>query len=174
MIGRKYGSRRFFIAAGVVGVLIILSAYFFGIFPIITLRQSEIIDPSPLSIGEEVNPFGLGDSENAEYTLYYIQELDDKDGFFSVRYTRNYELIKEIRPLLNCEYTGGDLATAQSRIILVIDGTITIRLEANIVLDEAKSGLQMRSLGWLELKNPQELEAKLNNLSPYILPWLHI
>ncbi|NVK05487.1 MAG: hypothetical protein HWD92_11720 [Flavobacteriia bacterium] len=174
MIGRKYGSRKFFIATGLVGFLAILSTYYLGIFPIVTLRQSEILCPSPISIGEEVNPFGLGDSENGEQTLYYIQDLDDKDGFFSVRYTSDNELIKKIRPLLNCEYTGGDVATTQSRIILVIDGTITMRLEASIVLDEAKPGLQVRSLGWLEFKKPQELKAELDNLSPYLLPWLHI
>lgn len=149
----------------------ILCCYYFGWLPIVFATENNgIPEEINLNKGASYNPLNEFDFENGNYELYYIQSPRDKNGFFSVLHTDNKIKLKIIKNSFYCTYTGGDIATYESRLILVKDKRSILSMYIN--LNDQPFGVQDNQFGWLTVKDKDALSDELNDLDAYTLPFL--
>lgn len=154
-------------------ILAVISCYYFGLLPVVSKTGNDVaVKELDLSKGESFNPLNEYDFEEDDYELYYIQSSMDKEGLFSVLYTNDREKLNKLKRLFQCTYSGGDIATLESSLILVKGGKRVLNIA--ISLEDAPFGVQGERFGWLTFNNKEELTNELKSLDKYFLPWLSL
>lgn len=119
---------------------------------------------SEKKIGDTINPLENLDFKNGNWKAYLIINESDKkeiiDNFKSggCFQTNEITILENLKKNLSVKFTGGDMTTVESRLILMKNGKIIF--DMGIVLDKNKEGLQSTNYGWLE-GNEKVLSSQL-------------
>lgn len=165
------GKRNFVLA--IIAILLIISCYFVGLLPLVSESSDDVIlEEVNLNKGDIFNPFSKFSFNDGNYQLYYIQSAEDKRGLFKVLYTDEKETLLKIQKVFNCTYTGGDIATYQSKLILVKDSEVVLRMY--VELQNQPSGLQNSEFGWITFKERKKVSEMIKEMKGYLMPFLSI
>lgn len=134
-------------------------------FPIIIKGSSTGLNSSESYIvGDTLQILESCDFEYGEWCAYLIFNKEDNVKSANLLHhklykTSNIDLLKEMKRSWVFDCSGSDVATVQSRIVMLKDGEIYF--ESGIILDSISEGFQSPQCGWIE---PQRTE---NNLYQY-------
>jgi len=127
--------------------------------------------------GEVINPFRKFDFDSGSWTAYIFISYDDvKEISKEMRGGRSFKtsderLLNEMKHDLKFTFTGGDMTTVESQLILCKNGKEVF--ESGIVLDDVNQGIQNQQYGWLEAKTKNLLlkycKQFHKNYSPIII-----
>jgi hypothetical protein len=157
----------------VIAFLLIISCYFFGLLPLVSESSDDVIvEEVNLNKGDLFNPFSEFNFNDENFQLYYIQSAEEQGGLFKVLYTDEKETLLKIQKSFNCTYTGGDIATYESKLILVKDNKIV--LKTYIGLKGQPYGLQNSEFGWLTFKEREKASEMIKGMKNYLMPFLSI
>jgi hypothetical protein len=124
--------------------------------------------------GSIVSPLERLDFDQDEWAAYIVLSSDDfrkLEGKFYRNCLKltDRETLKRMRDEWKMIYTGGDMATVTSRIVILRDNKLAF--SSGIVLGEGEvEGLQSRSLGWLEPQNEGALWKYSIKFEPVLWP----
>ncbi len=150
------------------------------IFGPVVLDFSKNIDNTKnenYKVGQVISPLEKFNFDYGSWTAYlFINRDDSKDlskempRWHSFK-TSNIKLLKEMKSEWKFAFTGGDMATVESELILCEDGKTIY--QSGIVLDDVNQGLQSEQYGWLEA-HPKNLLSEYcryfhRNFSPIII-----
>lgn len=144
---------------------------------IIELSKGETnLIQSANKFGDTIMPLKELDFKQGNWKAYLLISSSDNteiiENFKSggCYQTNNVEILEKLKQKLLVTYTGGDMATVESRFVILKNGKKIF--DMGIVLDKYKEGLQSKSYGWLEAKektlsNQLILFSKVHN--PFIV-----
>lgn len=134
-----------------------LSVFLFG-YPLVIDFSNEIpFTPNDYKNGDTISPLKKFDFDNGEWTAYIFINSNDmtdisKELPKGCRYkTNDLLLLKQMQREWRFIYTGGDVATVTSSILLLKDGKKVF--DSGIMLTKSIQGLQSRQFGWLAGSN---------------------
>jgi hypothetical protein len=143
-------------------ILIILAIILFIYFIVVQLWGyplvfdfSNKIDFAEMKLqkGDTIKPLEKFDFDKGSWVAYLLLN-NDKTNLSSEMpkgkcfKTTNIAVLKQMQSEWKFSYSGGDVATIESSIIIYNDGKKVF--ESGIAIDENSQGLQSRQFGWLE------------------------
>jgi hypothetical protein len=153
--------------------LVIFCCYFFGLLPLVSENSDDImVKEVNLNKGDFFNPFSEFNFNDEDFKLYYIQSAEEKKSLSKVLYTDEKETLLKIQEFFNCTYTGGDVSTYESKLVLVKDNKIVLRM--HIGLQSQPYGLQNSEFGWLTFKEREKASEVIKGMKSYLMPFLSI
>lgn len=117
-------------------------------------------DYGKLKLNDKTNVLESLDFSKGHWKAYLIIDPSDfNDLNVSIKKvtclkTEDISLLQKMKQKWRFRYTGGDMATVVSRILIFQDSKLVF--ESGIVLDNYREGLQSENFGWLE---PVELNV---------------
>lgn len=157
----------------IVAFLVIATCYFFGLLPVVSESKNDIIvEEINLNKYDQFNPFSQFNFNDEDFQLYYIQSFEEKAGLSKVLYTDDKETLLKIKKSFNCTYTDGDISTYESRLVLIKDNKVVLRMY--IKLQGQPYGVQNSEFGWLTFKEREKASEAIKGMKSYLTPFLSI
>ncbi len=127
-------------------------------------------------INGNINPFkGFNFDSDDNWKLYIVFKGNDLDELSegikkaNYLYTSDKEHLKNIKNRWDFKCTEGDMATVESRIVLLKNGNNVF--QSGIVVNDNRSGLQSKNFGWVESNIIlEDLKFFKRSYSPIIFP----
>lgn len=160
----------------IISIIIIISLYITGVFPII-INKSEnpsgiITNSKKLTKGDIVNP--ISHFKLKEGTVVYLyrvkedfSEIPDKISKYKVLYTDDLSLIKKLQKNFLFTYKEAD-TTCESKLCIKINGETVFKSDIWIGADII--GLQNSKLGWVESTKTNSLTNIFKQFKPVLSP----
>lgn len=134
-------------------VIFLIAVFLLGYPLVLDLSKQEEYTTTAYQKGDTIKPFEKFDFDKGEWIAYlFISKDDEKD--FSKKMpngsrfkTTDVQLLMQMQKEWIFIYTGADIATVTSSIILYNNGKQVFN--SGIVLSESLQGLQSRRFGWL-------------------------
>lgn len=149
---------------------ILLLYWGIGGFPIVLDNSTQVIPLAKVNSGT-FNPLEGMSLDTGENKVILLLSFDDIIELPSnvckrkVLVCSDNSILKQLQNNFDFKISGGDMATAQSQIIVVKNNEII--LKANLVIDENFIGIQNEKLGWAEATNKEKLSNLFKKFKPY-------
>ena len=150
-------------------------AWLLNLTPIVIDLAEEKRINNPLQVGDSVNPIGEFDFTEGEWEMYIKYSFDDLyagNALLNGRVFRcnDKATLKKIQQYSGTQYTGADMATAQSKIYLFKDGRLMF--VSHVVADKNSCGFQSVNHGWISNARLKSLFARFKKVHGPII-WFH-
>lgn len=145
-------------------ITVLLAAKMFMGYPMLLdfSTDEKLVRTEDYSMGDTISPFKHFDFSKGDWKAYILIHKNDSNFLPSemgegVLKTTDKHLLQCMKHTWKFIYTGGDVATVQSEIILCQNGILVFR--SGIVLDSVRQGMQSIQYGWLEVTPRRGLTA---------------
>ena len=121
-----------------------------------------------------INPISHIDFDNGNWCIYLVMESSDiRDLPPNIKKSiclvlTDQDVIRNIKQYWRFTCTGGDMATVDSYVFFVKDGTV--QFKSGIVINEFNPGLQDLNYGWITPIDKTEFLKLLSNFKRKIFP----
>jgi hypothetical protein len=166
--------RIIFICASV--LIVYFTAWSFNLTPFVidlAEEKKELSSVATIKIGDALNPLGNFDFNKGEWEMYIKYSLGDlysNNNLLKGRVFKCSEksILKEIQQNMQFEYSGADIATADSKFYVFKDAKLMFVSHA--VIDKNSCGIQSVNFGWISNQKLGSLFAKFEVVNtPFIM-----
>lgn len=133
---------------------------------VVICRQELPVINYAFKSGQTVNPLEEFDFSDGKWTAFVVFSNDDRPylpaGIKNSTVIRcdDKVVLKELQNQLEFHYSGGDMTTVVSRMLLFKNDLLMF--DSGLVVEPGMEGLQSRDFGWIENKNPGSLARILS------------
>ncbi len=144
-----------------IGVTFVLLGHSF-----VVCRQEAPARDYGFKTGQTVNPLKDFNFNDGKWTAFVIFTNDDRPHLpasiknCTVIRCEDTSILTEIQDSLEFDYSGGDMTTVASRILLFKNDRLMF--DSGLVVEPDMEGFQSRDFGWIENKNPGALARILS------------
>lgn len=149
-------------------LLIFIAGIIFGSlgYSFVICRQEAPARDYGFKTGQTVNPLKDFNFNDGKWTAFVIFTNDDRQHLPSsinnctVIRCEDPLILTELQDSLEFDYSGGDMTTVASRILLFKNDRLMF--DSGLVVESDMEGFQSRDFGWIENKNPGALAKILS------------
>jgi len=158
-------------------VILLVSVFLLTGYPIlfrVSTNATATIDYS----SKQINPLRGADLNNGEWSVYLViahadfTEITPELKPYKIWKATSSDVLNQIQSSWNLRVTGGDIATAESTVIIVHNGEIVF--ESGIVIDKDLFGLQSENFGWAEPADRDSFAKSLSGFKQVLTPFVFI